>query len=120
MLSKKLFEQVVCILTELREKDKFLGGMQLIVSGDFFQLAPVPNKRYNDSGEFCFLSPMFKNLHRVTLSEVVRQKDHKLINAIEMVSVGGNIDIKTIDYMKTLERPLESTQESTKLYATND
>ncbi|XP_053388253.1 uncharacterized protein LOC123543993 [Mercenaria mercenaria] len=120
MLSKKLFEQLVSIVTQLRDVSKFLGGLQLIVSGDFFQLSPVPNKMYNDNGEYCFFSPTFMKLHKLTLVEVVRQTDSVIISAIQKVSVGGNIDKKTIDYIKSLERPLKNSQDSTKLYSTND
>ena len=104
MLSKKLFEQLVIILTNRRDSQTFLSGVQLIVSGDFNQLAPVPNKRYNDNGDYCFLSPIFCQLHKVTLEDVVRQNDLELINAIRKVSVGGQLDRETVAFIKTLSK----------------
>ncbi|KAL3876691.1 hypothetical protein ACJMK2_034495 [Sinanodonta woodiana] len=51
MLSLKLFLQIEKVLRTVRESNFPFGGIQIIVSGDFFQLKPVPNDVYNDSGE---------------------------------------------------------------------
>jgi len=121
MLSQRLFDQLVAVVTALRrDNDEFLCGLQLIVCGDFNQLAPVPNRRFSDNGDFCFLSPNFRKLHKITLTEVVRQTDPVLIRSIEKVSEGGKIDEETITYMKNLTRPLKGQEETTKLFATND
>jgi len=120
MLSRKLFDQLVSLLAHVRDKTKFLGGIQLIVCGDFYQLPPVPNRRYNDNGEFCFYSNHFQKLHRLTLLEVVRQKDQEFVDIIHKVALGGEIDTETAKYIKALDRPLKNPEKSTKLYATND
>lgn len=43
MLSAKLFNQVEFICRKIRENDFYFGGLQVIGSGDFFQLPPVPD-----------------------------------------------------------------------------
>lgn len=35
---------------------------QVIASGDFKQLPPVPNYRYSDTGEYCFSSEAFSTM----------------------------------------------------------
>ncbi|KAH3812563.1 hypothetical protein DPMN_140998 [Dreissena polymorpha] len=50
MLSRKMFDQLEQICSIVRGSKKYFGGMQIILSGDFYQLPPVPNKQYNDDG----------------------------------------------------------------------
>lgn len=59
MMSKKMFEILDNIGKKVRNNDKPFGGIQIIMSGDFFQLPPVEN---NDSNYyFCFESKSFIN-----------------------------------------------------------
>ncbi|CAG8688675.1 17321_t:CDS:2, partial [Dentiscutata heterogama] len=44
MLSCDAFELINEILQEIRRNQNPFGGVQLIVTGDFFQLPPIPNK----------------------------------------------------------------------------
>ena len=46
--------------------------LQIIVSGDFKQLPPVPNYRYGDTGNYCFQCPDYNRVlpHRINLTEV--------------------------------------------------
>ena len=55
MMSKHLFELLDKIGRNVLNKDKPFGGIQLIMSGDFFQLPPVDN----DLNSFCFQSNFF-------------------------------------------------------------
>lgn len=41
MLAPDLFRKVSALMKRLRNKKEFMGGMQVIVTGDFFQLPPV-------------------------------------------------------------------------------
>jgi ATP-dependent DNA helicase PIF1 len=120
MLSKSMFEQVAEICS-IRNPDFLFGGMQVIVAGDFYQLPPVPNRLYNDNGEMCFESAIFKKVlkHKVTLEEIVRQRDTTLCNVIKEVSV-GNVDDEVESYMQNLNRPLsDNTNEPVMLFANN-
>ncbi|XP_053395637.1 uncharacterized protein LOC128555878 [Mercenaria mercenaria] len=76
MLSRSMFEQVAEICS-IKNPDFLFGGMQVIVAGNFYQLPPVPNRLYSDNGEMCFESRTFQKVlqHKVTLEEIVRQKD---------------------------------------------
>lgn len=119
MLSAKNFNQLAEICQHIKDNGKLFGGIQLIVSGDFYQLPPVPNSLYNDDGEMCFNSNAFKEIvkHKIILKKFVRQSDERLIQAIKKVS-SGTLDDELLNYMKELERPL-SQSDGTKLFANN-
>ena len=46
--------------------------LQVIASGDFKQLPPVPNIFQQDGGEYCFESPIFGKVfpHHINLKQV--------------------------------------------------
>jgi tetrahydromethanopterin S-methyltransferase subunit H len=48
-------EQVEEICRAVRKSDIVFGGMQIILSGDFLQLGPVPNMAYDDPGQYIFI-----------------------------------------------------------------
>jgi ATP-dependent DNA helicase PIF1 len=90
------------------------------VSGDFLQLAPVPNRNYNDEGAMCFTCPLFEKVlpHKVVLNRVVRQDNERFINVIHEVSK-GIVSPESISYIKTLDRPLPIGNE-VMLFSNND
>jgi ATP-dependent DNA helicase PIF1 len=55
MMSYKIFEILDKIGRKVRKKlDIPFGGIQVIFSGDFFQLPPIGNKEEPDTMKFCF------------------------------------------------------------------
>ncbi|XP_069109558.1 uncharacterized protein [Argopecten irradians] len=121
MLSLKLFEQLeeICSM----KNDKYLfGGMQVIFTGDFYQLPPVQNQLYNDSGKFCFESDIFNQVfHKHILKQVHRQDDPELINVINEVA-RGELSPHTVSYMSSLHHPLQESKTDVhdiKLFSTN-
>ncbi|CAG2223975.1 PIF1 [Mytilus edulis] len=117
MLSTKLFEQIECVLSEIRQTPSF-GGVQLILSGDFFQLPPVANPSYGDNGSYCFLSRFIRCLHHVQLTEMHRQSEPDLIAAIHQ-SARGQITEDTFNLIKRLKRTLPPGPKPLKLFAMN-
>jgi ATP-dependent DNA helicase PIF1 len=77
MLSWKIFQQIEHVCRVVRENQKPFGGIQMILSGDFYQLKPISNIRYQDPGEIIISQPQFKHLipHHVVLTEVFRQTE---------------------------------------------
>ena len=58
MLTPELFEKLDFIGRKVRKIDLPFGGIQIILSGDFFQLPPVNKQEMKkDSRVFCFESP---------------------------------------------------------------
>ncbi|CED85302.1 mitochondrial dna helicase [Phaffia rhodozyma] len=76
MVDGDLFDKLSKIGTMLRRDQRPFGGIQIIMTGDFFQLPPVSR---DSSAKFAFESAMWKEtIHRtVNLTEVFRQKDQR-------------------------------------------
>ena len=108
MMSKALFEKLDAIGKAIRRNNKPFGGIQLIFSGDFYQLPPVPDKDDpEDTGKFCFETELwFKTFplqNHVMLTKIFRQTDpiwQKCLNQLRegRVKMSSNnllIDIAT-------------------------
>lgn len=74
----------------LREPGLFFGNLQVICVGDFYQLRPVPDDLHNDPGHYVFTSPVWQSTitHKITLTQVLRQGDAKLITAVDELARG--------------------------------
>ena len=89
MMSQKLFELLDAIGKAIRRNSKPFGGIQLIFSGDFYQLPPVGDKEDPESVKFCFESPLwletFAVENHIQLTKIFRQSDpvyQKILNQI--------------------------------------
>lgn len=121
MLSQKQFELVEKVCAT-KNKDLPFGGIQVILSGDFYQLPPVRNILYYDEGKFCVQSAIFQQAisHKIILNEVIRQSDPQFIKVVNVISV-RKISSDTENFVKELSEKFSSqTCKSLKLYATND
>ena len=78
MLSKKIFELLDGIGKAVRNNDKPFGGIQLIFTGDFYQLPPIGSLE-DGSGCFCFESELwyktFEPDNHIELKKLFRQTD---------------------------------------------
>lgn len=93
MLSLKLFNMLNMIGKHIRKNhEKSFGGIQLIFSGDFYQLPPVPNKNDNSNIEFCFESSEWLNTFdindHINLVKIFRQSDETFSNILNEIRVG--------------------------------
>jgi ATP-dependent DNA helicase PIF1 len=77
MMSLKLFEMLDAIGKAVRKNSKPFGGIQLIFSGDFYQLPPVGNKDEIETCQFCFESLVWFQTfnNHISLSHIFRQND---------------------------------------------
>lgn len=79
MMSKKVFELVNEIAKAARLSVAPFGGIQVIFTGDFLQLPPVPSEDEKDSAKFCFESPKWEEVfpykNNIELRTMFRQKD---------------------------------------------
>lgn len=89
MMSQKLFELLDAIGKAVRKNDRPFGGIQLIFSGDFYQLPPVGNKDDPETVRFCFESELWSQTfsieNHVQLTKIFRQTDlnyQKILNQI--------------------------------------
>ena len=92
MLSLKLFNMLNEIGKFIRKSRKPFGGIQLIFSGDFYQLPPVGSKDEPDTMKFCFESPdwnaTFKPECQIPLIKIFRQTDEIYSTILNQIRVG--------------------------------
>lgn len=102
MMSRKMFELLDQIGRIIRKNaTKPFGGLQLVFTGDFFQLPPIPDHGDPSTGEFCFQHPKwattFKSADCIELKTFFRQKDPEYISILQEVRRGtisaGNIEL---------------------------
>jgi ATP-dependent DNA helicase PIF1 len=92
MMSKKIFEICNEIAKRSRNCSLPFGGMQVIFTGDFYQLPPVGNCGEPDSEQFCFESgewfSVFKRENHVQLKTIFRQTDETYVNILSEIRIG--------------------------------
>ena len=96
MLSLHLFDLLNQISQIIRKSNKPFGGIQIIFSGDFYQLPPIINKDKDDfndlSVQFCFESEnwnnVFKKENQIQLIQIFRQTDQIYVNILNQIRQG--------------------------------
>jgi len=91
MMSKKLFDIIDIVARISRGKrDIPFGGMQMVLSGDFYQLPPVGNVEEPDTSAFCFESDNWNNcIHTVIeLTTIHRQNNDAYKKILNQIRVG--------------------------------
>lgn len=75
MVDGELFDKLESIARIIRNNGRPFGGIQLVITGDFFQLPPVPD--YNKVAKFSFDAATWNTSieHTIGLTQVFRQKD---------------------------------------------
>lgn len=92
MLHAKQLNLVNQVLKYFKETDEAFGGVQVVVSGDFFQLPPVGKNEESNRDKFCFMSQAWveAKFKVCYLSEQHRQGDDPLndiLNAIRQQNI---------------------------------
>jgi len=126
MLSLKLFNILNEIGKVVRGNFKPFGGIQMIFSGDFFQLPPVGDKDELDTQRFCFESDDWNSVfHRdcqIQLVKIFRQTDEIYSTILNQIRE-GKIKRKANDLLlQYVGRPFAENlvAEPTKLYPTKN
>ena len=75
MVDGDLFDKLEAIARIIRNNGRPFGGIQLVITGDFFQLPPVPD--YGKISKFSFDAATWNTSieHTIGLTQVFRQKD---------------------------------------------
>lgn len=76
MVDGDLFDKLAQIARTIRNNGRPWGGIQLVITGDFFQLPPVPDKQKRDV-KFAFEAATWTTSidHTIGLTQVFRQRD---------------------------------------------
>jgi ATP-dependent DNA helicase PIF1 len=101
MMSKKMFEIIDAIARTVRGKKELpFGGIQMVLSGDFYQLPPIGDQYDEDSSAFCFESDLWNECipNTIQLTTIYRQSDSvykKILNQIRI----GKVTPSTIEHL---------------------
>ena len=106
MVDGDLFDKLSQIGRTIRNNGRPWGGIQLIITGDFFQLPPVPDYEKRES-KFCFDATTWSTSidHTIGLTQVFRQRDPEFARMLNEMRI-GKISQSTVDAFKALSRPL--------------
>ena len=98
MISSELFDKVSEYLSIIRKNKSPFGGVQLVLTGDFFQLPPV-------QGDYCFKSKAWKELNPqiIDLVDQIRQDGDLEFQRILTEARWGRIGDKDIRLLSKLQ-----------------
>lgn len=119
MVSPFIFSAMDTILKAFKKNNNPFGGIQVILSGDFFQLPPI--SRSKDGKRFAWQSPSWKELDLQTcyLEKKFRQDDDVLISILDEIR-SGKISSTTHDALNSrIGITLDTAFKPTKLYTHN-
>jgi ATP-dependent DNA helicase PIF1 len=90
MMSQKIFEILNSIGQKVRKDTRPFGGLQVIFSGDFYQLPPVAREEDQADIAFCFESLDWPTTFPVVvqLKKIFRQTDETYTTILNQIRVG--------------------------------
>ncbi|KAJ5677739.1 ATP-dependent DNA helicase PIF1 [Penicillium maclennaniae] len=120
MVDGDLFDKLEEIARRIRNNGRPFGGIQLVVTGDFFQLPPVPDGSKREA-KFAFSAATWSTSiqHTILLTHVFRQRDPEFAAMLNEMRL-GNISQSTIEAFRKLSRPLNfhDSLDATELFPT--
>ena len=110
MVDGDLFDKLEAIARQLRNNGRPFGGIQIVITGDFFQLPPVPDN--NKIAKFAFDAASWSTSiqHTIGLHHVFRQKDPVFAGMLNEMRE-GRLSQNSISAFYKLSRPLEPRYE---------
>ena len=126
MLSLKLFDMLNEIGKVIRQNPRPFGGIQLIFSGDFYQLPPIKSGDDLDTMRFCFESDNWNSIFnkdcQIQLIKIFRQTDETYSTILNQIRE-GKIKKKSNDLLEKYvgrEADEKLLVEPTKLFPTKN
>lgn len=121
MLHQNQFQLVDVVLRYFKENEEAFGGIQIVVSGDFFQLPPIGKSGEKSKDKFAFMAPSWvqANFNICYLDQQFRQEDHSLNDILNQIRQGyiGEAAILKLKDCKNHQLPFN--EEPTRLYTHN-
>jgi hypothetical protein len=118
MVSPELFSAMDLVLRGFKGCDAPFGGVQVVISGDFFQLPPV--SKTPKQKRFAWQSEVWRELGLQTcyLEEKFRQDDTRLIQILDDIRA-GSISASSDELLQSRHEAKLSTSTPTRLYTHN-
>jgi len=119
MLSPRMFDSVERVCRVMKQSEEPFGGMQVVLSGDFFQLPPIV--RDGSPVQFVNASDAWKNINlRVCyLDEQFRHEDNMLEHILNEMRGGGVSDMTRSALEDQSEKEFPDGVTPTRLYTHN-
>ena len=104
MMSLKLFELLEWTARLCRKDVRPFGAIQVIFTGDFYQLPPVGKEEEPETCQFCFESPLWNDIfhNQIQLVRIFRQEDDlykKILNQIRIGRLTKSVVQKLTEYV---------------------
>ncbi len=121
MLHKKQLDLVNTVLKFFQNPTLPFGGIQVIFSGDFFQLPPVGNHIETPRDKFAFMAKAWVEARLAVcyLTEQHRQEDNELNTILNEIRSGQVSDTSIALLQAASKTVLETIEEAPKLYSHN-
>lgn len=106
MVDGDLFDKLEQVARVIRNNGRPFGGIQLVITGDFFQLPPVPE--YGRISRFAFDANTWNTSieYTIGLHKVFRQKDPTFAGMLNEMRE-GKLSHKSIEAFNSLSRNLD-------------
>jgi len=118
MLSASFLESLDRLIRALRRSEMPFGGLQVVFSGDFFQLPPV---QPGGGSQFAYIAPVWDqaDIRVCYLSEQFRQSDNDLIEILSALRRGELTEKHRNKILERMGAELTDDIEPTRLYTHN-
>ena len=124
MMSKKVFDILEWLGRNIRHNSLLpFGGIQVIFTGDFYQLPPIETPGDEDSGAFCFESSRWNQTFsldcQIQLTSIFRQTDDVYKGILNQIRCGTLDPASSEILFRHVNRPMPDNPEfmPTKVYA---
>ena len=121
MLHRNQLDAVDYVLKFFKQNEEPFGGIQVIFSGDFFQLPPIGEEWEESRDKFCFMSDAWvqSKVHICYLTEQYRQTNNALNDILNEIR-SGVISDRTIQLLESrIEYFPDEIDSQTRLYTHN-
>jgi hypothetical protein len=120
MLSPEIFSSIDRVLKTFLQSSQPYGGIQVILSGDFFQLPPVRKQRGSEL-RFVFQTDLWNELDLVPcyLAGSQRHRDDDTLLSILNEIRSGNVSEESMEHFRSRYKKKTVSQQVTKLYTHN-
>lgn len=119
MLHKDQMELVNTVLKHFKNSAEAFGGIQVVFSGDFFQLPPIGDEVAKE--KFAFMAPAWveADLTICYLSEQYRQSDNELNHILNEIRSGRISEYSIKRLVSSQDTILDNNWDPTKLFTHN-
>ncbi|DBA72022.1 TPA: hypothetical protein ACH3X2_14301 [Trebouxia sp. C0005] len=129
MISAEMFHQLEHHARMIRGVEKPFGGVQLVLSGDYFQLPPIERRWSAGMDKSAFMNRGYTfqcpawtqcNLHQVLLTKVFRQRNPEFVRMLNDIRTGnGRTAIQQLLQLCTRPLPEQNGIKPTQLFSKN-